>query len=330
MLRVVVRRRDGQRVVVELARHEAADHEVARLEGEVHGRRLVDAPGDRLEVADVERERPQVAVPADHVERVVVVVVGRDPIPAAHADHVVAMVGDRRHLVGRADVAVVVGRVLQQLAVLVAIAPRRLDLGRALQPQHPLLDARCRHEPIGGADGDDQVVAGAVLDRAEVRLQRARALVHEEHLVRHAIAVVVTHRLRRADHPERHVGVEEERHAPGQRVTGGFERLGVDQVMPMRRGAAGVGRLDLHGTRVVDLVRLGRRRVVVEERRASGEALDPEELLRVQRSVVAAELGVALVGHASALHVEHVAILRTVRSRDGHVAAVCAIAQPVR
>ena len=198
---------------------------------------------------------------------------------------------------------------LQQLAVLVAIAPRRLDLGRALQPQHPLLDARCRHEPIGGADGDDQVVAGAVLDRAEVRLQRARALVHEEHLVRHAVAVVVTHRLRGTDHPERHVRVEEEGHAPGQGVAGRIQVLRVDQVMPMRRGAARIRRLDRYGCRLVDLVRLGGWRVVVEERRASGEALDAEELLRVQRSVVASELGVALVGHASALHVEHVAIL---------------------
>src|SRR5439155_127121 len=77
-VRVVVRRRDRERVVVELAGHERADDEVARLEGLVDGRRLVDPAGDRLEVTDVEPERPEVADPADEVERVVVVVVSRE------------------------------------------------------------------------------------------------------------------------------------------------------------------------------------------------------------------------------------------------------------
>jgi len=73
----------------------------------------------------------------------------------------------------------------------------------------------------------------------------------------------------------------------------------------MRRAALRVGRLDPDRGRVVDPVRLGRRRVVVEQRRAAGEALDAEQLLRVQRPVFAAELGVPLVRHLAALDVEH-------------------------
>ena len=69
-VRVVVRHRHGQRVVVDLARHEVADHEVPALEDLVHRRRLVDPAGDRLVVLDVERVRVHAAVPADHVERV--------------------------------------------------------------------------------------------------------------------------------------------------------------------------------------------------------------------------------------------------------------------
>ena len=67
---VVVGHRDRQRVVVDLARHEVADHEVVALEDLVHRRRLVDAAGDRLEVGDVEGVGVEAAVPADDVERV--------------------------------------------------------------------------------------------------------------------------------------------------------------------------------------------------------------------------------------------------------------------
>ena len=69
-VRVVVGHRDRQRVVVHLARHERADDEAGALEDLVHGRRLVHAAGDGLEVADVEGVRVQAAVPADDVERV--------------------------------------------------------------------------------------------------------------------------------------------------------------------------------------------------------------------------------------------------------------------
>src|SRR6266566_573419 len=62
---VVVGRGNRERVVVELTRDEAADDEVARLEGQMNRRGLVDAAGYRLEVLDVEGKGPQVAVPPD-------------------------------------------------------------------------------------------------------------------------------------------------------------------------------------------------------------------------------------------------------------------------
>ena len=67
---VVVRHRHRQRVVVDLARQEVADHEVVALEDLVHRRRLVDLAGDRHVVVDVERVGVEAAVPADDVERV--------------------------------------------------------------------------------------------------------------------------------------------------------------------------------------------------------------------------------------------------------------------
>jgi len=99
----------------------------------------MDASGDRLEIGDVEPEGPQVPVPADDVERVVLVVVGGDPVGGADVDDELAVLIVRRRLGRRVDVPLGVGRVLQQLAVVVAIAPRRFDLRWRLELQDPLL-----------------------------------------------------------------------------------------------------------------------------------------------------------------------------------------------
>ena len=125
---MVVRRRDGEGVIVELARDEAADHEVARLEGEMDRRGLVDAPGDRLEVTDVERERVQIPVPADQVEGVEGVVIRGHPATLLHLDHEVARLVPGLHFGRWPDVALAVRGVLEHLAVLVPIPLRRLDV----------------------------------------------------------------------------------------------------------------------------------------------------------------------------------------------------------
>jgi hypothetical protein len=92
-------------VVVELSGHERADDEVPRLERLVGGRRLVDPTGDRLEVADVEPERPEVTVPADEIGRVMAVVVGGHAIRRADMDDVVTLVGTGFDELGRVEVA---------------------------------------------------------------------------------------------------------------------------------------------------------------------------------------------------------------------------------
>jgi hypothetical protein len=66
------------------------------------------------------------------------VVIGGDPPALLDLDDEVAGLVVRLHLGGRPDVALAIRRVLEHLAVLVAIALRRLDVRRALQPQHPL------------------------------------------------------------------------------------------------------------------------------------------------------------------------------------------------
>ena len=84
-IRVVIGSGDRERVIVVLARHEGTDHEVMRLERLVDGRRLVDSPRYRLEISNVKDVRVEVAVPANDIEGVVVVVVGREHVVGAYA-----------------------------------------------------------------------------------------------------------------------------------------------------------------------------------------------------------------------------------------------------
>jgi hypothetical protein len=107
----------------------------------VDRRRLVDAAGDRLEVGDVEPERPEVAVPADKVERVVAVVVGGDPVARPDLDDELAVLVARLDRVRGVEVALGVRGVLEELAVVVPVALRRLDLRRRLEIEDPLLRA---------------------------------------------------------------------------------------------------------------------------------------------------------------------------------------------
>ena len=123
------------------------------------GRRLVDAPGDRLEVTDVERERPEVAVPADEVEWVMLVVqaVTRPRVLTSMTKSPASVWGS---IGWRAEVTLAVRGVLEELPEVVAVALGRDDGRWRLDPQHPLGLARGRDDAVGGADGDDQVVAG--------------------------------------------------------------------------------------------------------------------------------------------------------------------------
>lgn len=62
---------DGLGMVIKQARHEGAEDEPWPIEGLVNGRGLVDAAGNRLEIANVEGKRPQMPIPPHDIERVV-------------------------------------------------------------------------------------------------------------------------------------------------------------------------------------------------------------------------------------------------------------------
>src|SRR5688572_11658036 len=126
---VVVGHRDGEVVVVDLAGQEVADDEVPALEDLVHRRRLVDLAGDRHVVLDVERVGVEAAVPADDVEwvRRIGEAAADDAGTGAvlHEDLDVRALG-LEGLGGTVEVALAVGRVLEELAEAREVAPGRV------------------------------------------------------------------------------------------------------------------------------------------------------------------------------------------------------------
>ena len=253
-----------------------------------------------LEVVDGEGVRVDVAVPAHHVERVVVELVVL--VPVAHPHHQVELaavaVGDQ--LGGRVEVALREGRVLEQLAVAVAVAVRRLDLAGREEREEQLL-VRLRHEAIGGAARDHHVVVLAVGQRAEDGLELTLAAVHEQHLVALAVAVVVVVPDVGTADRDLHVAVPHQQAAAHHRVALRLDPARVDQVVRVRVR---------HPLHALDRLELAERHhaagglEVVEDRLVAGEALEPHHLLGEQGAVVA-EGRVALARHAAAALVPH-------------------------
>src|SRR5205807_2585518 len=96
---------------------------------------------------------------------------------------------------GRAvEVALGERRVLEQLAVAVAVAIGRLYLARRVEAQPELLLALGQLPRVGGAPRDHQVVALAERDTAEDAAQHSTAAVHVDHLVALAVAIEAVER----------------------------------------------------------------------------------------------------------------------------------------
>ena len=255
-------------------------------------RRLVDPPGDGLEILDVEDPRIQEAVPAHHVERMEVEVVGRQLIARLDAHLELPALHVRLEPLRTADVALAVGRVLEQLPVLVPVAPRRLDLGHRFDDQEALV-AGVHHHAVGGAARQDHVVAGPVGERAEDRLEASGSEVNEVQLVALAVPVEIVHARGGPTDGERDVGVPQQ-DLPRLDGIGAGPGVAGEQVMVAERLAR--GERNLRVAHFPDALHQGRSVVVIEQGAHAAETLAPHELLAEQRAVGLPELGVALVG----------------------------------
>ena len=211
---VVVRRRHGLGVEIVRSGAEAAHHEPVALKGLVHWRRLVDAPDDRLEVVDVEGPRIEVSVPAHHVEGVVVEDDLVEAVVLLHQNRKVSPLVVDSEQARPADVALAVGRALDELAELVAVPLGPADVPAALEDQQ--LGRLCREvesPPVHDAPVNDEVVTLAVGQVAEHRLERACALGHIDQLVGLRVPIKVGVVLVGLDVQHRDVLVEQERDA---------------------------------------------------------------------------------------------------------------------
>ena len=213
------------------------------------------------------------------------VVVRGQPVAHLDVDPELALIRPSRHVLGEPDVTLRIRRVLEQLAVVVAIALGRLDLRRAFEIEHPLLAALVGREAPGRADREDQVVAWAVADRPEVGVEQALALVDVEHLVRLAVAVEdrLRHRLGRADDAHHDVVVEEQRDPAADRVAVRLDARRIDEAVVV---IAVVGLLELEfRARPARSDASGSAASRDRAASAAGEALDAEQLLGVERPI---------------------------------------------
>ena len=205
---------------------------------------------------------------------------------------------DRVQLGRRMDVAVVVRRALDQLPVLVPVAARDLDQSRRLEDEIPLRPFGL--EAVGRAARDDDVVALGVRQVAEDRLERARALVDEDHLVALAVAEEVVHRPGRAAERDLDVVVPHQQAAAGDLVALG---LGVERLEVQVPVLLGHPLLALDRLEAAELHDAARRLEVVEDRLVAGEALEAHHLFGEERPVVA-ELDVTLARNVAEALVE--------------------------
>jgi hypothetical protein len=188
------------------------------------------------------------------------------------------------------------GRPLDELPELVAVALGPPHVPAALHHQPLLLRAGVEPPAVEDAAVDDHVVALAVRQLAELRLEHAGALGDVDHLVGLGVPVEVLVLAvgRRVQHGD--VGVEQHRRA--------VERRAAAAVHPRRAPVpvaerVVVGLLPHHVVELADALDRGGRVHVVQERRGAREALVPHELLGVDAAVGLAHRGVPLARHAA-------------------------------
>ncbi len=228
-------------------------------------------------------------------------------------EHVGLVPGASAHVLGQQragrqpQVALAVGRVLEELAVLRQVALGRRDVRVGLDRIRPQRVARRspRHPPVRRRPRDDDVVTRADVERAEHRLDPPPPALDEHALVADPVAIP-RRRQRRHRVRDAHVAVPEHQPSTGDGV-GAPHRRRVEQVVQpqMPRDQRVVRRR----RQVTDLpfARIGDRRrdvAVVEQRRVGREALLTHQLLVIEAALLPARrrlpvLGVPLVRDAA-------------------------------
>src|SRR5260370_612351 len=135
---------DREWMIIQFRRYKGTDYEVWPLEGLMYWRRLVDAPGDGLKVANIEDPGILAAIPAHGINGMEVKPVTRDHVGHLDTDLVIASFDVRYKLFRPANVAFAVVGVLQHLSVLIEITARVLRTAMGLDSYQALyvIDSR--------------------------------------------------------------------------------------------------------------------------------------------------------------------------------------------
>src|ERR1700729_2061540 len=114
---VVIRRRNGQRMIIKQPRTETADNEVMPLKRLMDRRRLMYPARYWFKIMNAERKWITASVPSDNVKRMMTIVNAIDPAPLFRADQKIPFFIVRRQLLRSPDIPFAIGRILQQLTV---------------------------------------------------------------------------------------------------------------------------------------------------------------------------------------------------------------------
>ena len=172
----------------------------------------MDRAGDRFEILRVERERINVAVPADDIERIMR---HRHAGPARaifHQNLGVFFFVDRVELGRPVKIALGIRRAHFDLAFLIQIAFRNSHRPDRFENQIIFLFNLVRNEPVSDSARNHDVIFGAITLLSENRFNRAAAFEDEDDLIGAAVFVILklVRRPFPVGTPRRHVLIEQE------------------------------------------------------------------------------------------------------------------------
>src|SRR5215472_15837463 len=158
---------------IEHARRKRANDITADLERLVDWRRLMHCAGDWFKILRVKRERIEISVPTDRIERMLR---QRDPRKSRSVFHEnidIFLFIDRNYFPRTMKVALRVRRAHFNLPLMVQITLRYSNRTDRFQNEIILFFNLVRHEPVSDASGNDNVILGSIRKFAEHRLHHA-------------------------------------------------------------------------------------------------------------------------------------------------------------
>src|SRR6185312_14784439 len=108
-------------MIIVLTRHKRADHKIVPFKCLMHWWRLMQSPGYRLEIVDRETVRIMKAVPANKIERMRAIDVRINEALLFDQDLKITVFIMSFDILGQFEVALAIGRMLHQLAILVEV-----------------------------------------------------------------------------------------------------------------------------------------------------------------------------------------------------------------